>query len=140
LGVRTVNPAGTVQSLVTLSTHPALRFDANLMRCPRQDGNGAVVNNRGGGRLAEPWARRKQRVQRADHRVMMRSMSEPNEIEERIAHLERALEDLSALSAGQAEDIDRLKTRVRVLMEREAGREADAGGGVVFGDERPPHW
>jgi len=61
-------------------------------------------------------------------------------IEERIAHLERALEDLSAIVAVQVADIERLKARVRMLMEREAGREADSGGGVVFGDERPPHY
>ena len=67
-------------------------------------------------------------------------MTTTHALEERIAHLERALEELSALAAGQADDINRLKARVRTLMGREAGREADAGGGVVFGDERPPHW
>jgi SlyX protein len=27
-----------------------------------------------------------------------------------------------------------------MLLEREAERQADGGGGVVLGDERPPHW
>lgn len=60
--------------------------------------------------------------------------------EERIADLLRSVDDLSAMVARQAETIDRLERRVALLMEREAGREADLGGGVVLGDERPPHW
>jgi SlyX protein len=40
----------------------------------------------------------------------------------------------------QQDTIDRLTYRVQMLMEREAHREQDGGGGVVFGDERPPHY
>ncbi len=61
-------------------------------------------------------------------------------LEERMAHLERLLDDLNEVVAGQASEIDLLTRRVQMLMEREAAREADGGGGVVFGDERPPHY
>ncbi|MCG6882942.1 MAG: SlyX family protein [Silicimonas sp.] len=62
------------------------------------------------------------------------------EIEERLAHLERLTDELSAVVAGQAKEIDRLTARVRMLMEREAAREAEGSGGVVLGDETPPHY
>lgn len=61
-------------------------------------------------------------------------------LEEKIAHLSRSLDDMSDIVTRQQLDIDRLKHRVQMLMEREAGREADGGGGVVMGDERPPHY
>ncbi len=61
-------------------------------------------------------------------------------LEERLAHLERTTEELSDIVAAQAKEIDVLTRRVTMLMEREAQREADGGGGVVFGDERPPHY
>ena len=61
-------------------------------------------------------------------------------IEERLAHLERLTDDLNEVVAAQGAEIDKLKTRVRMLMEREASREAQNTGGVVFGDERPPHY
>ena len=60
-------------------------------------------------------------------------------LEERIAHLARAVDDLSDVVARQAADIDRLTRRVTMLMEREAEREAD-GGSLALGDGRPPHW
>ena len=61
-------------------------------------------------------------------------------IEERLAHLERLADELSDQVAAQAGEIERLERRVRMLLEREAMREADGGGGVVLGDERPPHY
>ena len=61
-------------------------------------------------------------------------------LEERIAHLTRLTEDLSDTVAKQAREIDRLTARVEMLMRREAEREADGTGGVVLGDERPPHY
>ena len=60
------------------------------------------------------------------------------QMEEKIAHLEKVVDDLSEVIARQDRDIDRLKTQVRFLMEREAGREGE--GAVVIGDERPPHY
>lgn len=62
------------------------------------------------------------------------------ELEERLAHLERLADELSDVVAGQAREIDRLTGRVAMLMEREATREAESSGGVVLGDETPPHY
>jgi SlyX protein len=61
-------------------------------------------------------------------------------IEERLAHLERLAEDLSDVVATQGREIERLTERVRRLMDREAMRESEGTGGVILGDERPPHY
>lgn len=61
-------------------------------------------------------------------------------IEERLAHLERLTDELNEVVSTQASEIDRLTARVQMLMEREATREAQGGGGVVLGDETPPHY
>ncbi|SFK96841.1 SlyX family protein [Shimia haliotis] len=61
-------------------------------------------------------------------------------LEEQIAHLTRTVEDLSDVIARQDNEIALLTRRVQMLMEREATREQDGGGGVVMGDERPPHY
>ncbi|MEN9061853.1 MULTISPECIES: SlyX family protein [Ponticoccus] len=61
-------------------------------------------------------------------------------IEERLAELMHTVEDLSATVARQDREIDRLTARVERLMRREAEREAEGSGGVVLGDERPPHY
>jgi SlyX protein len=60
-------------------------------------------------------------------------------LEERIAHLLRAVDELSDIVAQQAVEIERLSRRVGLLMEREAEREAE-GGGIPLADQRPPHW
>ena len=56
-------------------------------------------------------------------------------LEERIAHLMRAVDDLSEVVAGQAKEIELLNRRVWMLMEREAM----AGEGPEA-NVRPPHW
>ncbi len=61
-------------------------------------------------------------------------------LEERIAHLTRAVEDLSDVVARQDRQISTLERRVGMLMERAARAEADAGGGATPADQRPPHW
>lgn len=61
-------------------------------------------------------------------------------IEERLAHLIRANDELSDEVARQAKAVARLERQVALLIERERGRDEDAGGGVHLGDERPPHW
>ncbi|MCI5096255.1 MAG: SlyX family protein [Rhodobacteraceae bacterium] len=61
-------------------------------------------------------------------------------LEERIAHLTRSVEELSDVVARQQDQIDVLTRRVQMLMEREAAREQEGTGGVVLGDERPPHY
>lgn len=61
-------------------------------------------------------------------------------LEEQIAHLTRTVEDLSDVVARQDTEIALLTRRVQMLLEREASRESEGGGGVVMGDERPPHY
>jgi len=60
-------------------------------------------------------------------------------MEERMAHLIRAVDDLSDVVTAQTRDIDTLKRRVQMLMEREAEREA-AGLGSAEANVPPPHW
>lgn len=60
-------------------------------------------------------------------------------LEERIAHLERVVDDLSEVVAKQDAELRRLGALTRQLAAREAEREA-GGEGAVFRDERPPHW
>ncbi|EDZ48078.1 SlyX family protein [Leisingera daeponensis] len=61
-------------------------------------------------------------------------------LEEQIAHLTRSVEEMSDVMARQQQEIDVLTRRVAMLMQREAERQQDGGGGVVFADERPPHY
>ena len=61
-------------------------------------------------------------------------------LEEKIAHLEHVVDDLSAMIARQNKDISRLRAQVDALIAREAEREAQMPGAVVLGDERPPHY
>ena len=62
------------------------------------------------------------------------------EIEERLAHLERLADDLNEVVTAQGREIDRLSAKVAMLLEREAARDADGTGGVILGDEKPPHY
>lgn len=62
------------------------------------------------------------------------------ELEERIAHLMKVSEELSDVVARQDREIDTMKHRLQMLMEREAQREFDEGGSVPLADQRPPHW
>lgn len=61
-------------------------------------------------------------------------------LEEQIAHLTRTVEELSDVVARQETEIVTLTRRVFMLMQREGEREAEQTGGVVLGDERPPHY
>lgn len=61
-------------------------------------------------------------------------------IEEQLAHMLRTIDDLSDVVAHQQGEIDRLNRRVEMLLRREGERDAAGGGGVVVGDERPPHY
>lgn len=60
-------------------------------------------------------------------------------LEERVAHLQRMMEDLSDVVAGQDAEIRRLSRHVGLLMEREATRES-AERDIPLADQRPPHW
>ena len=61
-------------------------------------------------------------------------------LEEQIAHLTRVVDDLSDVVARQEQEITTLNRRVHMLMQREGERDAAGGGGVVLGDEKPPHY
>ena len=61
-------------------------------------------------------------------------------LEEQVAHLSRMVEELSDVVARQDREIDLLKRRAQMLMEREAEREAQAASSVPLADQRPPHW
>ncbi len=63
-----------------------------------------------------------------------------DKIEERLAYLERTVDDLSDTVARQDREIADLTKRVAMLMQREASREAEGSGGIVLADERPPHY
>ena len=60
-------------------------------------------------------------------------------LEEKVAHLMRAVEDLSDVAARQAREIDVLERRVRLLMERAAEDEA-LQGEAPAANVRPPQW
>jgi SlyX protein len=60
-------------------------------------------------------------------------------MEERVAHLIRAVDDLSDMVARQGREIDLLTRRVHMLMEREAEREAGLAE-TPAANVRPPHW
>lgn len=66
-------------------------------------------------------------------------MDRTEALEERVAHLMRAVDDLSEVVAGQAREIDRLVRLTRLLAEREAEREA-LGREAPDANVKPPHW
>ena len=74
-----------------------------------------------------------------DHRAERR-MEDMTALQERLAHQDRLVEELSDVIADQGRRIETLERRVAMLMAREAEREADVPGGVVLGNERPPHY
>ena len=57
-----------------------------------------------------------------------------------MAHIMRTVGDLSDIVAAQQNDIDCLNQRVEMLMRRKGEREASGSGGIILGDERPPHY
>jgi len=61
-------------------------------------------------------------------------------LEEHSAHLSKTVDGLSDVIARQDKDIARLTQIVDVLVAREKERETQGGGGVILGDERPPHY
>ena len=66
-------------------------------------------------------------------------MADVTEIEERLAHLMRAVDDLSDVVARQEREIALLTRQVRMLMEREAEREAGMAEAPAA-NVPPPHW
>jgi SlyX protein len=66
-------------------------------------------------------------------------MDPTQDLEERIAHLTRTVEDLSDVVTRQGREIDRLTRIAAMLAEREAEREAGLGE-APGANVRPPHW
>ena len=66
-------------------------------------------------------------------------MAKLHALEERIAHLQRMAEGLSAVVTRQDAEIRRLSRHVGLLMDREAERLATEGA-IPLADQRPPHW
>jgi SlyX protein len=60
------------------------------------------------------------------------------DLEEKVAHLIREVQDLSDVVARQAGEIAGLERRVRLLMERAA--EEEALRETPEANVRPPHW
>lgn len=65
-------------------------------------------------------------------------MERTEQLEERVAHLMRAVEDLSDVVTRQGRELDRLMRLTQLLVEREAEREA--AGGAPEANVKPPHW
>ncbi|MCV6823656.1 MULTISPECIES: SlyX family protein [Halocynthiibacter] len=61
-------------------------------------------------------------------------------LEEQLAHLSRSVDDLSDVVARLDTENAVLKRRLQMVMEREAEREASAGGTAILADQKPPHW
>ncbi|WP_299663195.1 SlyX family protein [uncultured Ruegeria sp.] len=61
-------------------------------------------------------------------------------LEEQIAHLTRTVDELNTVVTRQQADIDLLTRRVEMLLQREGERAQEGTGGIVLGDERPPHY
>jgi SlyX protein len=61
-------------------------------------------------------------------------------LEEQVAHLTKAVDEMSEVVARQDAEIAVLTRRVEMLMQREAEREVDASGTVPMADQKPPHW
>lgn len=65
-------------------------------------------------------------------------MDRTEALEAHVAHLGKTVDELNEVVAAQAAQIERLGAQVAYLMGR--AREAEGGGGVILGDERPPHY
>jgi SlyX protein len=60
-------------------------------------------------------------------------------IEEKLAHLERAVNELSDVVARQQKELDRAKDRHQRLMDKMAAMESDLGASATA-EEKPPHY
>jgi SlyX protein len=61
-------------------------------------------------------------------------------LEEKTAELLKTTDELSDVVARQEREIAVLTHRVQMLMQREGERDSQVGGGIMLGDERPPHY
>lgn len=61
-------------------------------------------------------------------------------LEERLAWLERHVEEQDKVMLAQAETLDRLRAELRLLRDRAAALSGEGAGPVSPADERPPHY
>ncbi|SIO05591.1 SlyX family protein [Vannielia litorea] len=61
-------------------------------------------------------------------------------LEEELAHITRAVEDLHEMVVDHGKRLDVMERRVELLMKRAAESDSASTGGIVLGDERPPHY
>jgi SlyX protein len=61
-------------------------------------------------------------------------------IEIKLAHLERAVAEISDVVARQQKELDRALDRNQRLMEKITALESDAGGASATAHEKPPHY
>lgn len=62
------------------------------------------------------------------------------DLEEKLAHLERMVIDLSDVVARQDQELNLMGNRIGLLMQRAAESEVAEGGTVPLADQRPPHY
>ncbi len=67
-------------------------------------------------------------------------MTDLTALEEKLAHLEKTVEDLSELLRLQSAEIDRLSKLTSAMATRLRETTDQGTGGVFFSDERPPHY
>ena len=60
-------------------------------------------------------------------------------VEEKLAHLERAVNELSDVVARQQKELDRATDRHQRLMDKLSAMESDFGASATA-DEKPPHY
>jgi SlyX protein len=66
-------------------------------------------------------------------------MAHLTDLEERIAHLTRLVEDLSDVVVEQSTRLHRTERQLALLIEREVEREGGLSAPAPA-DQRPPHW
>jgi SlyX protein len=67
-------------------------------------------------------------------------MTEIEKLQETIAHLTQVTEDMSDVIARQDQELRDLTAKVTLLIEQEIDRMTASDGGVIVGNERPPHY
>jgi SlyX protein len=60
--------------------------------------------------------------------------------QEHITHLTRTVEDLSDQVARQGVELDRMKTRFDLLVERLSKGDQGGDSDIPLLEQRPPHW
>ena len=62
------------------------------------------------------------------------------EVETALAHALNQIEELNSVIIDQEKRIELLEARMTRLRQWAAEQETDKSGGVVIGDEKPPHY